>query len=301
MPPSSGSTSARSTPSRSCRRSSASKARRNSSSITSAGCSRSRRAEAAGVSWHWHFRGRLRIKKRIDQGARMPRLCAAFVGYRRFITTAAQADEVAEFYKGKRVTLLVSYGPGGGYDVYARVLARHIGRHIPGNPNIVVQNMPGAGSLRGANYLYNVAPKDGTYFGTFARNMPMLGLLKSGQNVQFDPREVHLARLVVEPRERRLCPDPAPRRQGEDDRGRAPRRRPADHPRQHGRRHLERRHGRADARMARLQPQGDPGLHRLRRAVPGDRARRGRRAHRRAVVGESQQGRTGSSRTASRA
>ncbi len=118
----------------------------------------------------------------------MPRLCAAFVlAIAAFFTTAAQADDVADFYKGKRVTLLVSYGPGGGYDVYARVLARHIGRHIPGNPNIVVQNMPGAGSLRGANYLYNVAPKDGTVFGTFARNMAMLGLLKSGQNVQFDP------------------------------------------------------------------------------------------------------------------
>jgi tripartite-type tricarboxylate transporter receptor subunit TctC len=99
----------------------------------------------------------------------------------------AQADEVAEFYKGKRVNLIVSYGPGGGYDVYARVLARHIGRHIPGNPSIVVQNMPGAGSLRGANYLYNVAPKDGTAFGTFARNVAMLGIVKSGQNVQFDP------------------------------------------------------------------------------------------------------------------
>jgi tripartite-type tricarboxylate transporter receptor subunit TctC len=99
----------------------------------------------------------------------------------------ARADGVADFYKGKRINLIVSYGPGGGYDVYARVLARHIGRHIPGNPNIVVQNMPGAGSLRGANYIYNVAAKDGTAFGTFARNMPMLGLLKSGQKVQFDP------------------------------------------------------------------------------------------------------------------
>ena len=118
----------------------------------------------------------------------MPRLCAALVlAIAALLVMPAQADEVAEFYKGKRVTLLVSYGPGGGYDVYARVLARHIGRHIPGNPNIVVQNMPGAGSLRGANFLYNVAPKDGTFFGTFARNMAMLGLLKSGQNVQFDP------------------------------------------------------------------------------------------------------------------
>src|SRR5262245_47663750 len=99
----------------------------------------------------------------------------------------ARADEVADFYKGKRLNLVVSYGTGGGYDVYARVLARHMGRHIPGNPNIIVQNMPGAGSLRGTNYLYNVAAKDGTVFGTFARNMPLLGLIKSNQNVQFDP------------------------------------------------------------------------------------------------------------------
>src|SRR5205085_4353191 len=73
------------------------------------------------------------------------------------------------------------------YDVYARVLARYMSKYIPGNPTIIIQNMPGAGSLRGANYIYNVAPKDGTVFGTFARNMPLLGLIKSNQNVQFDP------------------------------------------------------------------------------------------------------------------
>jgi tripartite-type tricarboxylate transporter receptor subunit TctC len=120
----------------------------------------------------------------------MSRLGAALLAAAVFTmtsVTAAQADEVADFYKGKRVNLVVSYGPGGGYDVYARVLARHIGRHIPGNPSIVVQNMPGAGSLRGANYLYNVAPRDGLTFGTFARNMAMLGLVKTGQKVQFDP------------------------------------------------------------------------------------------------------------------
>src|SRR5258705_1078002 len=99
----------------------------------------------------------------------------------------AQADDVADFYKGKRVNLIVSYGTGGGYDVYARVLARHMSKYVPGNPPIIVQNMPGAGSLRGTNYLYNVAAKDGTVFGTFARNMPMLGMIKSNQNVQFDP------------------------------------------------------------------------------------------------------------------
>ena len=119
----------------------------------------------------------------------MPRLCAAFIFAVALLATPAQADDVADFYKGKNITLIVSYGPGGGYDVYARVLARHMSRHIPGNPSIVVQNMPGAGSLRGTNYLYNVAPKDGTAFGTFARNMAMLGLLKTGQNIQFDPKK----------------------------------------------------------------------------------------------------------------
>ena len=65
--------------------------------------------------------------------------------------------------------IVVGYAPGGGYDIYARSLARHMARHIPGNPTIVVQNMPGAGSIKAANYLYNIAPKDGTSFGGFSR------------------------------------------------------------------------------------------------------------------------------------
>jgi tripartite-type tricarboxylate transporter receptor subunit TctC len=102
------------------------------------------------------------------------------------LAVPAQADPVAEFYKGKQINLIVGFGPGGGYDIYARVLARHLGRFIPGHPNIVVQAMPGAGSLRAANYLYNIAPKDGTAIGTFARNMPLLGILGSNPNVQFN-------------------------------------------------------------------------------------------------------------------
>src|SRR3954465_13026720 len=70
----------------------------------------------------------------------------------------ASADAVSDFYTGKTVNLVIGYAPGGGYDLYARTLGRHIGRHIPGNPNIVVQNMPGAGSLKAANYLYPTAP-----------------------------------------------------------------------------------------------------------------------------------------------
>src|ERR1700722_3120936 len=80
-------------------------------------------------------------------------------------------DPVESFYHGKTIQLLIGYSPGGGYDTYARVLARHLGDHIPGHPSIVPQNMPGAGSLRATNYLYNVAPKDGSAIATFARGM----------------------------------------------------------------------------------------------------------------------------------
>jgi tripartite-type tricarboxylate transporter receptor subunit TctC len=107
-----------------------------------------------------------------------------------FAVTAAQADPVADFYTGRQVTLIVGYGPGGGYDIYARLLARHLGRFIPGHPTIVVQNMPGAGSLRAVNYLYNVAPKDGSTLAMFARNMPLIGVLGGNSNVAFDPRKL---------------------------------------------------------------------------------------------------------------
>src|SRR3954469_14402987 len=105
------------------------------------------------------------------------------------LTTQARAESLDEFYRGKRLTLTVGYGPGGGYDVFARLLARHMGRFIPGNPSVVVQNMPGAGSLIAANYLYSVAPKDGTAFGLVARDMPLLGLMGHNDKVQFDPRK----------------------------------------------------------------------------------------------------------------
>jgi tripartite-type tricarboxylate transporter receptor subunit TctC len=101
--------------------------------------------------------------------------------------SGAQADDIADFYRGRQVDVIVGNGPGGGYDVYARLLARHIGKYIPGNPNVVVQNMPGAGSLRAANYIYSVAPKDGTAFGLFARDMALVALIGGNPNVQFDP------------------------------------------------------------------------------------------------------------------
>jgi tripartite-type tricarboxylate transporter receptor subunit TctC len=115
---------------------------------------------------------------------------AAAAGALALAGAPAQADAVADFYKGKVVSLVVGYGSGGGYDVYGRLVATHLGKYIPGNPTVLVQNMPGAGSLRSVNYLYNTAPKDGTIVATFARDMPLLGLIGNNPNVRFDPRKL---------------------------------------------------------------------------------------------------------------
>jgi len=101
--------------------------------------------------------------------------------------TPAKAQDGASFLKDRPLSLIVGYGTGGGYDVYARHLARHMSRFLPGAPTIIVQNMPGAGSLTAANFIYNSAPKDGSTFGTFAREMPLSALLKANPNVRFDP------------------------------------------------------------------------------------------------------------------
>ena len=93
-----------------------------------------------------------------------------------------------DFYKGKQVDLYIGYSVGGGYDIYARLLARHLGRHIPGNPTVVPRNMPGAGSLTLANWLYGAGPKDGTVFGTIGRGIafdPLLG----GKGAKFKATE----------------------------------------------------------------------------------------------------------------
>jgi tripartite-type tricarboxylate transporter receptor subunit TctC len=91
---------------------------------------------------------------------------------------AARADSVEDFYRGRTVEVYVGYSTGGGYDIYARMLARHMGRFIPGNPTLVPKNMPGAGSLRLANWLAQAAPRDGSAFGTIGRGTafdPILG------------------------------------------------------------------------------------------------------------------------------
>jgi tripartite-type tricarboxylate transporter receptor subunit TctC len=100
----------------------------------------------------------------------------------------ALAQGPAQFYQGSNVDLYVGYSPGGGYDVYARALARHLSRHVPGHPTIVPKNMPGAGSLVLANWLYNVAPRDGSAFGMIGRGTgfdPLLGSHKAHFNAAY--------------------------------------------------------------------------------------------------------------------
>lgn len=94
------------------------------------------------------------------------------------VPSPALSDPVADFYKGRTVTLLVGQEPATGYDIYARVLARHVGRHIPGSPQLIVQNMPGASGVNAGNYLFGIAPRDGTVIGTFTPNVivePLMG------------------------------------------------------------------------------------------------------------------------------
>ena len=98
----------------------------------------------------------------------------------------ACAAGVEDFYKSRNVTLVIGYSVGGGYDAYARLLGRYFGKHIPGNPAIVPEQMTGAGSLRSANFIYSVAAKDGSVFGTFSRSMGISPLV---DKAEFDSRK----------------------------------------------------------------------------------------------------------------
>jgi tripartite-type tricarboxylate transporter receptor subunit TctC len=102
-------------------------------------------------------------------------------------TTPAAADETDTFFGGRRVSLVIGYSTGGGYDQIARLFGRHVGRHIPGQPQVIPQNMPGAGSRTAANWLYNTAPKDGTAIATLGQNTALDQALGE-PNVQFDVR-----------------------------------------------------------------------------------------------------------------
>lgn len=114
-------------------------------------------------------------------------VAAALAGFAVAAWPAQAQDAVATFYKGKTLDLIIGAAPGGGYDVYARVIARHFDRHVPGKPTIVAKNMPGAGSNKAAAFVYAVAPKDGTAIGAIFSGAIMDPLLGDRSKIQHDP------------------------------------------------------------------------------------------------------------------
>jgi tripartite-type tricarboxylate transporter receptor subunit TctC len=124
----------------------------------------------------------------------LQRFIVAFIGACAALaaTTPTCAQSVADFYRGKRIMLVTSASVGGGYDQYARLIAKHMPRHIPGEPAIIVQNMVGAEGLRAANFLYNVAPQDGSVIGGLSRNTGLARFYDfNNAGIQFDVRKFH--------------------------------------------------------------------------------------------------------------
>jgi tripartite-type tricarboxylate transporter receptor subunit TctC len=105
-------------------------------------------------------------------------------------TSVAQAQNVAQFYAGKQIKIIVGGTEGGGYAPYARMLANHMGQYVPGNPQVIVQFMPGAGGLVATNYVYNVAPRDGTVIGAVQRNVARLALI-GDKGAKYEPTKIN--------------------------------------------------------------------------------------------------------------
>jgi tripartite-type tricarboxylate transporter receptor subunit TctC len=104
------------------------------------------------------------------------------------------AEPVVDFYRGRTLRLLIGYGPGGGYDIYGRLVAEFLPRHLPGNPRIIAQNMPGAGSFVAAKYIYDVAPKDGTVLGSLAQTLALDSMTNTSLDVAKMP---YIGRVVT--------------------------------------------------------------------------------------------------------
>lgn len=103
------------------------------------------------------------------------------------LSQPAFADDVSDFYGGKTMSIVVGFGPGGGYDLSARLVADHLGRHVPGRPKVVVKNMPGSASVVAANFIFNAAPKDGTQLGLFLNNIVLHKVL--GGQGKYQPEQ----------------------------------------------------------------------------------------------------------------
>ena len=125
---------------------------------------------------------------RMRPASRLLRVIASALAPGLLSLQAANAQDAAAFYSGRNLNLLVGFNVGGGADLYARLIARHLGNHIPGHPTVIVRNMPGAGSMAAANHIFNVAPRDGSEIGLFAGNIvvdPVIG----GVPTKYDARK----------------------------------------------------------------------------------------------------------------
>jgi tripartite-type tricarboxylate transporter receptor subunit TctC len=142
-----------------------------------------RRSSHPRSSRPWSSRTTPQVRPVLGRAVRAAALAAAAM----LAGATAQAQSAADFYARHSVNLVIGYSVGGGYDLYARLLARYIGAHIPGSPTMLPQSMPGAGSLKAIMYLSGVAPKDGTVFGTFGRTMALEPLMSGAK---FDPRKL---------------------------------------------------------------------------------------------------------------
>ena len=154
----------------------------------------------------------------MGQGKRGAIAGSVLIVWAGFGTMPASAQ--GDYFAGKTVRMIIGLGAGGGYDLWARMIVRHIGRHLPGNPTVIAQNMEGAGSFRAANHMQSVAPRDGTMIALIARDAP-LGPITGNPGAQFDPIELLLARDADHRAQRLPRLQAAP---GEDGAGPAPHR-----------------------------------------------------------------------------
>src|SRR4029453_13058727 len=114
-----------------------------------------------------------RLRHRTRNGGNAAVAAAAIAAATLISSVPVGADPVADFFRGKTLRMLIGYGPGGGYDIYGRLVAEFLPRHLPGHPTIIAQNMPGAGSFVAAKYIYEIAPKDGTVLGSLAQTLAL--------------------------------------------------------------------------------------------------------------------------------
>jgi tripartite-type tricarboxylate transporter receptor subunit TctC len=120
--------------------------------------------------------------------APLARACAVWLTLGATSSVVARADTVADFYKGKTITIIIGTSPGNDYDFRGRLLARYLGQHIPGHPSVIPENMPGAGGIQAANYMATIAPRDGTYLHMIMSNMMSAQAMQAGP-IHFDTRQ----------------------------------------------------------------------------------------------------------------